>query len=247
MALNQLHEELNDAFETYYPRLGKVRGAAYHFFNAILLRALRWRRPLFGGKVLVNERIIEYPEIVRLLRPHGVVLDIGCVSSRLPIQLASLGYEVHGLDLRDYQFSHPNFYFHRGNIFSWSPQKKFDAIIFLSTLEHIGLGVYGEEAEADRDADARVILRVRGWLNPGGQLLVTLPYGRARVTSKHRVYDAARLARVFPEAYFRRVRAHYYKRMNGNWMPATAEELADVDSPELPVNGAAVLDLERIS
>ena len=244
--INQIHEELNDAFETYYPRLGKVRGAAYHFFNAILLRALRWRRPLFGGKVLVNERIIEYPEIVRLLRPSGAVLDVGCVSSRLPVQLASLGYEVHGLDLRDYQFSHPNFHFHKGNIFDWKAPKRFDSVIFLSTLEHIGLGVYGEAAEQDTYADARAIERVREWLAPGGQLLVTLPYGKAGVTSKHRIYDEARLARVFPEAHFRRTRAHYYKRVGGNWMPASAGELHDVASPELPVNGVAVLDFERV-
>src|SRR3989344_1134520 len=168
--INQIHEELNDAFETYYPRLGKVRGAAYHFFNAILLRALRWRRPLFGGKVLVNERIIEYPEIVRLLRPSGAVLDVGCVSSRLPVQLASLGYEVHGLDLRDYQFSHPNFHFHKGNIFDWKAPKRFDSVIFLSPPGDIGLGGDGGGAEQGPDGDARRIEGRGGWLGSGGKL-----------------------------------------------------------------------------
>ena len=98
MSLNQMNEQLNDAFETYFPKFGPLRRFAYKLINLLLLKGLRLRTRVFAGCLLVNERIVEYPQIFQWLRPGSVVLDIGCVTSRLPIQLASLGYEVHGVD-----------------------------------------------------------------------------------------------------------------------------------------------------
>jgi 2-polyprenyl-3-methyl-5-hydroxy-6-metoxy-1,4-benzoquinol methylase len=36
------------------------------------------------------------------------ILDFGCTRSELVLQFASFGYEVWGIDLRDYFFTHPN-------------------------------------------------------------------------------------------------------------------------------------------
>ena len=242
MSINQMNEQLNDAFEAYFPRLGLLKRIAFRAVNVSLLMGFRLRTRLFGGRLLINERIIEYPQVFQWIKPEGVVLDIGCVSSRLPIQLASLGYEVHGLDMRPYPFSHPNFQFHKADIFEWSPGRFFDIILLISTLEHFGLGDYGDLVLPDADKNA--VERISSWLAEGGQLLVSVPFGRAGVTKKHRIYDLKRLEYLF--SGFKWIDQKYYKRVEGVWFPSSAEQLREVASPEIPVNGVAVLNLQRL-
>jgi SAM-dependent methyltransferase len=241
-SLNQWNEQLNDAFETYFAKseFGPCRQLAYKAMSVSLLLGLRLRIQAFGGRVQVNERIIEYPQILRWIRPHGTVLDVGCVSSRLPIQLASLGYDVHGVDTRSYPYTHPNFHFHRADIFEWVPQQPFDVVLLVSTLEHLGLGEYGDLAlpEADREA----VERVADWLSPKGQLLVSVPFGKAAVTKKHRIYNLERLRFLFSS--FEWVDQAYFQRVEGQWLPSDENRLRDVASPELPVNGVACLNLQ---
>lgn len=61
---------------------------------------------------MVISRIFEYPLIFQNLDlESGRMLDVGCCGSKLPIELASLGYEVYGIDVNDYPLTHPNFIF----------------------------------------------------------------------------------------------------------------------------------------
>ena len=243
MSLNQMNEQLNDAFETYFPKFGPLRRFAYKLTNLLLLKGLRLRARVFAGRLLVNERIVEYPQIFQWIRAGRVVLDIGCASSRLPIQLASLGYEVHGLDTRPYPFRHTNFQFHKADIFEWSPEQSFDIILLVSTLEHFGLGIYGDLALSE--ADKKAIERISNWLSEGGQLVVTVPFGKAEVTKKHRIYDLERLKYIFSN--FKWIDQRYFRRVERSWLPSSAEQLREVASPELPSNGVAMLNLQHIS
>ena len=232
MSLNQINEQFNDAFETYFPRLNTFTKWPYRASTVALSQGLKWRMRLFGGQLLVNERIVEYPQILRWLRPPGRILDIGCVSSRLPIQLASLGYTVHGLDVRPYAFTHPNLTFHRADLFHWSPPEPFDIILLVSTIEHFGIGGYGDLQMAD--ADLRAVAHIVEWLKPGGQLLVSVPFGVASITPKHRIYDQERLGRLF--AGLQWVEQAYFQRSAGAWQPSSAESLSQVTSPTLPLS-----------
>lgn len=237
MSLNQINVQLNDAFETYFPPQTSAVRLLHGAGTVGLTWALTLRTKLFGGKLLVNERIVEYPQILRWLPPQGAVLDIGCVSSRLPIQLASLGYTVHGLDVRPYGFSHPNFTFHQTDLFSWTPPQLFDTILLVSVIEHFGIGGYGDTKV--EEADFAALNKITQWLAPGGHLLVSLPYGKAGITTKHRIYDQARLARLFQP--FEWVAQAYFQRINNAWQPSTPTALEAVASPDLPPNGVAVL------
>lgn len=239
MSVNQMNEQLNDAFETYFPKLNPWTVWPYRASTVALSLAFKLRTWLFGGQLLMNERIIEYPQILRWLPPPCTVLDIGCVSSRLPIQLASLGYKVHGLDVRPYGFSHPNFSFHRGDLFQWQPPHLFDVIVLVSTIEHFGIGGYGDTKL--NDADVQALQKIAEWLKPGGQLLVSVPYGKAGITPKHRIYDQARLAMLFQA--FEWVDQVYFERIHGAWLPSDPIALQKVESPALPPNGVAVLQL----
>lgn len=243
MALNQMNEEFNDAFQTYFPPLNRTQKFLYSILTAGILKFIRIYRRMFDGKLLVNERVIEYPYIFQRVRQGAKVLDIGCVSSRLPIQLASLGHEVHGVDVQDYPFLHKNFHFHKEDIFQWNPREQFDSVILLSTIEHFGLGGYGDSVVDD--PDARAIARIAGWVKPGGQMLVTTPFGRPGQTSKHRIYDRARLKRVFSDDKFIWKDERYFQRVDGSWIPSSEEKLRYVESKSYPVNGVIFLDIEK--
>lgn len=241
MAFNQLNEDLNDAFETYFPKMNSALRLPYGATTRALAWGMKTRKWLFGGQVKVNERIVEYPQILRWMPESGLVLDIGCVSSRLPIQLASMGYTVHGVDTRPYPFTHPNFTFFRSDLFTWNPPRDYDVVCLVSVIEHFGLGGYGDLVVPDADIEATA--KIHGWMAPGASLLVSLPYGQASVTPKHRIYDSQRLDEVF--GAFERIQEIYYQRINEAWMPSTAATLATIESPDLPPNGVAILHLRK--
>lgn len=241
MAFNQLNEDLNDAFETYFPKMNPAVRLPYGAMTRALVWGMKARTRLFGGEVKVNERIVEYPQILRWMPDSGTILDIGCVSSRLPIQLASMGYTVHGVDTRPYPYHHPNFTFFRSDLFTWTPPQRYDIVCLVSVIEHFGLGGYGDLKGTNADLEA--VTKIMEWLVPGGTLLVSLPYGKAGMTTKHRIYDAERLNHVF--GAFVREREVYYQRVNEAWLPAAASALATVESPTLPPNGVAVLQLRK--
>jgi 2-polyprenyl-3-methyl-5-hydroxy-6-metoxy-1,4-benzoquinol methylase len=242
VSINQINEQLNDSFETYYPSLSATARFGYRVTGRLAMRLFRMRRTLFGGRLLANERMVEYPMMFRWMKERGSVLDIGCVSSRLPIQLASMGYRVDGLDTRRYPFTHPNFEFHQSDIFEWKPQEKYDIITLVSVIEHFGLGGYGDIVLPD--ADRHAIETITAWLKDDGQLLVSLPFGIAGVTPKHRIYDMERLKHVF--GALRWNRQAYFVRRDDHWRPATPEEASQTASPSLPVNAAAVLDFGKL-
>ena len=117
----------------------------------------------------------------------------------------------------------------------------FDIVTAVSSIEHFGLGGYGRGVR-DPLADRRAMEVLQSLLKPGGQLLLSVPYGVRGVTAKHRVYDASSLAALLDG--FTVTRAAYFRRGDG-WRQVDAGELADVASPSLPVSGVAVVDAER--
>jgi SAM-dependent methyltransferase len=242
MSMDQANPNFNDAIEKYFPSSTSLFARSSGYAIALLERFRVWA---LRGKTLTNERIVEYPAVFRLLRPTGRVLDVGCVSSRLPLQLASLGYEVHGVDLRDYPLSHPAFTFHKLDLLRgplpFSPDS-FDIVTAISSIEHFGLGGYGEGD--DPMGDRRAMDALRGVLKPSGQLILTCPFGQRGLTSKHRIYDEPALRHLL--SGFEIARSLFFARRNGSWHPAPQAEVARLPSPDLPVRGVAILDCVRL-
>jgi 2-polyprenyl-3-methyl-5-hydroxy-6-metoxy-1,4-benzoquinol methylase len=149
--------------------------------------------------VYTNERIIENPFVLQglsQLKTPARILDVGPLESLIPLHLSSLGHKVTALDVRPYRFAHPNLTVVVASILDWHGDgAPFDAVILLSTLEHIGLGAYGQ-AEGAADADMQVMARVRKLLRPGGVLMFTSPFGRSRVDETQRVYSGEDLVRL---------------------------------------------------
>lgn len=145
----------------------------------------------------VNERIVELPfahGALARLPPPARILDIGSAESTFPLSVASLGYQVTALDLHPLPYSHPNLKSVVGRFEDWDPgSERFDAAFLISTIEHFGLGAYGEPVGKD-NADRAAIERLGGLLSDDGFLVITTPYGPARVDALERTYDEEALA-----------------------------------------------------
>lgn len=167
----------------------------------------------------VNERIVEVPYAMRALRDvplGGRVLDFGSSESHVALSLASMGYRVTALDLSAYPFTHPHLEVVRSPLELWdAPAASFDAATVISTVEHVGLGWYGETP--DRFDDLRAMRRIAELVRPGGLVVLTVPYGAAEVTDVQRVYDAAGLDRLLDG--LETVERLVVEEREGRWIP----------------------------
>lgn len=143
----------------------------------------------------VTERIVEHIFVHnRIPRPPAKVLDMGCAESTTAIELASLGFQVVGVDLRRLPLEHPNFTMVEANLGHLPfADGEFDIVVCLSTVEHVGLGWYTKDDPTTDHTALREAVRV---LRDGGTFLLTVPFGRAAVTPVHRVYDLPQLEQL---------------------------------------------------
>ena len=173
-----------------------------------------------------NERIVEYAFALRMLGPAVStmrILDFGCSESILPITLATIGAEVVGADIRDYEFKHPNFSFRKGDFLDAEfPDAHFDAVVAVSSVEHVGLGSYGSRVYGS--GDVAVVREFRRILRPEGSLLLTVPFGKRRVDSNQRIYDSKQLSELL--AGFSVVDREFYRKASEGsfWRRCSEEE-----------------------
>ena len=146
----------------------------------------------------INERIVEMPFVFEKMADLALgarILDVGCAESTVAFSLASLGYEVTGIDLHPYPFRHPNLTTVASAVEEWDcPDSYFDGIVCLSSIEHFGLGVYGEEETEGLDILA--MERIARWAKPGALLALTTPFGQYQVNAQQRTYDKPALRRL---------------------------------------------------
>ncbi len=142
---------------------------------------------------MINERAIEVPWALAQLPQFGSVLDIGsCDAAYLPA-IVQPHRHLHCLDPRDCGATVPPgaVFHHQSVIGNTLPSSFYDAILALSTVEHIGLPCYGQKPFARGDYLAMV--EFRDLLKPGGRLIMTVPAGSSKITSWYRQYSPAAL------------------------------------------------------
>ena len=193
--------------------------------------------------------MIEYSFVIGKLvsRDKGKVLDVGCVArlNPVPATLASIGWEVYGIDMRQFKFRFPNFHFVPGDITGTDfPDNFFDAVSAVSTLEHIGLkGRYGISQD-DAEGDARAVREIKRILRRGGRLLATLPCGpEARQTTLNRVYSGDSLQDLFSDWEIKD-KAFYTQDNEGFWVPVAEEEVRGMAKNKEAI---ALLELVKIN
>ena len=174
-----------------------------------------------------GERFVEYPWILRNLNlEKGKILDVGCYGSFFSLLLASQGFEVWGIDLKEYEWSSPNFKFIKGDIRSANlPVKFFDRLIMVSTLEHIGVSPE-EPRILDNSGDVQAIKNMAKSLKDDGSILLTVPYGKASVVKGQRIYDAKKFNEMFKSLKI--VKKDFFIDRNGIWLPSTEGEVGKI-------------------
>lgn len=141
----------------------------------------------------VNERSVEVPWARQRIGGARRVLDVGCSTSDYLADLTP-DRRVYGLD-PDAPRPIQNVGAVKGTIVAPPfPSGSFDLILCVSTVEHIGLPIYGQHEFPHGDMLA--MRHVRRLLSPGGRLLLTVPFGRAQANPWFRVYDRRSLRRL---------------------------------------------------
>lgn len=140
----------------------------------------------------ITERSVEIPYVLSAVtsrkKAGATVLDVGCSESLVPLEFASLGYSVTGIDLREYPLHHPNLTTFATPLEDWETDETFDVVVCLSSIEHFGLGTYGEKA-VDERLDHRAMQILLDRIEPDGLLVLTIPFGETEVTPVQRMYD----------------------------------------------------------
>ncbi len=184
-----------------HPKKVKFKEWLYIVFSKFGVTVFQKLFADYFGKLPLKptDRYIEYPFVTRNLpKPPAKVLDVGCAGSFFPLILAGFGYNVCGIDIREFAVTNrikfDNFRFIQEDIRQASlSDNYFDAVTAVSTIEHIGIGGrYG--MNDDLQGDKKTLEEIRRVLKPGGVALLTIPFGRAKIVKPYlRVYDAARL------------------------------------------------------
>ncbi|UCC39879.1 MAG: hypothetical protein JSV96_19245 [Candidatus Aminicenantes bacterium] len=201
----------------------------------------------------VNERIIEVPFVFSEISAGNKALkifDFGCARSWISLSLASMGHTVYGIDLRHYPFQHKNLVFRKQNILDFN-EKGFNIAIALSTLEHVGLGYYGEENSSSSLTE--VLEKINELLVDGGRFLLTIPAGISSTDRFMRSFTPDEIEKRVESAGFSLIKSRYYLRQNfQQWLPCPRGKILEISN--LPsdrkkassgVNGAGCLVFEK--
>ena len=180
------------------------------------------------------------------------ILEIGANQEPLSIALGNIGYDVTAIDLNPYNvksFYDRKFKFIQGDILIINNliSSSFDSVFCISTIEHIGLGVYGEgNVRPNGDVDA--MKKIHSLLRLNGKCYVSFPVGVWEIDLRGwRVYDRARIfERIMLNGLFKICSLTYVAAdlFNGHYRGELISE-TEAFSPHGP-DASCLLVLEKV-
>ncbi|MEX0786559.1 MAG: class I SAM-dependent methyltransferase [Dehalococcoidia bacterium] len=189
---------------------------------------------------VATDRTVEEPWAISMVRPGERVLDVGSATSRYLQQLPP-GCRVYAIDLRPTR-PQPGVAVLRADL-TRAPLRpaSFDVITCISTIEHIGLDVYGQGP--DQFGDEVAMRHMRRLLRPGGRLLLSAPYGRRNVNAWLRIYDEPALRRLTQG--YRALSLQYYRRDGDQYLACERDAIASAgfDWANVRSNGVVLAEL----
>lgn len=129
---------------------------------------------------------------------HGSGADIGCATGCFPAMQLACGIEMCTIfEVRDVEVSHPKIEVRIQDLSNEANLKpEFDLVTCLSTIEHVGLGRYGDPL--DPRGDIELAQNLRKLVRRGGIVLMSFPVGVGCVVyNLHRIYTPYRRAMLF--------------------------------------------------
>ena len=205
------------------------------------------KKLLRKGNIVITERIIEIPTVYLFLSSFcdkgDNILEIGHVNSSLSLELASLGYKVMAVDIRDYPFEHRNLTSIKADFLKYEFDKKFKCVISVSTIEHLGYNKrYGGDQEGREGLDELALEKIKTLLDSGGKFILTVPYAaNIRQGVWFRVYTKRTIEEMLGR-YFTAESKNYFIRKNNQWFGAPQDASED---PEYPYDGVAMFLLSK--
>jgi SAM-dependent methyltransferase len=191
----------------------------------------------------VSARILEEIYVqTHLPRPPARLLSLGCCNSTNAIEMASLGFQVVGVDMRPFPLGHPNFTMIQGQLDELPfEDESFDGAVALSTL---GCRDRGDLTLQERDtADEQTVAEVFRVLKRGGRLVLTVPFGRRGGAPAQPLYGRAQLDRLLHA--FRGVERGYGIRDGDAWSFTLEEQRAEQADSSDCVSAVCLLVLEK--
>lgn len=180
---------------------------------------VRWLQAPAG----TDERVVEIPWVLSRVRTSGRVLEVGYAFAE-PAYVAALlrsGIELVGVDLaaRDVEGMETVEADVRALPF---PDRSFDQVLLVSTLEHVGADntVYGLEAERDESARLGALRELSRVLRRDGSLLVTVPLGEPGDHGWFRQEDQRGWTRLYARAGFFLEEIEAYELQPDGWRAA---------------------------
>lgn len=206
-------------------RSGKPLGRSVYHLCGICYHTLHYLTSDASYPAYCTERVIEIPWILGRIRnlPRSTrILEVGCVLGQ---SLARLGYNVDTVDLsssptRDV----PRWHIIREDICRLDAAGAYDAAVSISTLEHIGLGHYGDPVQPD--GDRRAVERIAAALKPGGHLYVTTPFAERAGITWQRFYDMDSLRGLFEDFSGIHVQVYFFDKWRWRTRPLGSPEKA---------------------
>jgi hypothetical protein len=157
------------------------------------------------GATVRGERIVEVPIVLEELRLHRgeKILEVGNVLRH---------YITCAHDVVDKYEQAPGVI--NTDILEFRPAHRYDFIVSISTVEHIGWSEHEREPEKSVEA----LKYMRGLLAPSGRMLVTMPWGSNPALDRHI---------ESPDCLFDDLR--FMKRVSARntWVQTTADSLTD--------------------
>ncbi|MGH3136897.1 MAG: class I SAM-dependent methyltransferase [Gaiellaceae bacterium] len=182
---------------------------------------IRWLQAPSG----TDERVVEIPWVLSRLRGSGRVLEVGYAFAEAAYLggLLRTGVELVGADLatRDVDGMETVKADVRALPF---PDRSFDQVLLVSTLEHVGADntVYGLEAEGDGGARVEALRELERVLRGDGSLLVTVPLGEPGDHGWFRQEDERGWTELFARANFFIEEIEAYELGDEGWRAAPA-------------------------
>lgn len=174
---------------------------------------------------LKGDRDIEFSWIAaHMPQGPGSALDFGSGSTYLGLIAARRGFSVSAIDLQpnSWYYTHPNLEFLQTSVFDLElKSENLDLIINCSSVEHVGMGRYGDPL-ADK-GDLQAMEDMCSLLRHDGIMLLTVPIGQDAVfAGSHRVYGSERLPRLL-SGYIVDKEEYWVKDENNRWVEVSRE------------------------
>ena len=170
------------------------------------------------NRTWINERCLEVPLVKTYLdRSKGNILEIGNVLTHY--------FNLNHVILDKYEKANGVI---NQDIANYHPSMKYDLIISISTMEHVGF----DEKKKDKEKIMEAFKNIKKLLNKGGKAIITMPFGyNPNVDEKLR-------NKLFP---FKEI--YYFKRLNrnNNWKQVNAEEAINTKYSMSPMHANAIV------